>query len=126
MELTFSYGYVVGCGSFIQDKKLKETFLTIPSLEDLQTLEADGLKADIIIVDIEKDKKIFMLKQLSAALVKGLNSSPALVIKKIAGLVSSNKVQMNTVFYLPLYNSFLGAQFHQLIATPSVPQSLMF
>jgi hypothetical protein len=75
---------------FIQDKKLKETFPTIPSLEDLQTLEADGLKADIIIVDTERDKKIFMLKQLSAALVKGLNSSPALVIKKIAGLVSYN------------------------------------
>jgi hypothetical protein len=76
------------CGQFIQDKKLKEIFPTIPPLDDLQTLEADGLKADIIIVDTERDKKVFMLKQLSAALVKGLNSSPALVIKKIAGLVS--------------------------------------
>lgn len=76
------------CDQFMQDKKLKETFPTIPSLDDLQTLEADGLKADIIIVDTERDKKIFMLKQLSAALVKGLSSSPALVIKKIAGLVS--------------------------------------
>ena len=72
----------------MQDKKLKESFPTIPSLDDLQALESDGLKADIIIVDTERDKKVFMLKQLSAALVKGLNSSPALVIKKIAGLVS--------------------------------------
>ncbi|KAK3161548.1 hypothetical protein QOZ80_1BG0078480 [Eleusine coracana subsp. coracana] len=76
-----------GFYSIIPDKKLKETFPTIPSLDDLQTLEADGLKADIIIVDTERDKKVFMLKQLSGALVKGLNSSPALVIKKIAGLV---------------------------------------
>ncbi|TVU35574.1 hypothetical protein EJB05_17472 [Eragrostis curvula] len=76
-----------GFYSIIPDKKLKESFPTIPSLDDLQTLEADGLKADIIIVDTERDKKIFMLKQLSSALVKGLNSSPALVIKKIAGLV---------------------------------------
>jgi hypothetical protein len=76
------------CNPFMQDKKLKETFPMIPSLDDLQALEADGLKADIIIVDTERDKKVFMLKQLSAALVKGLNSSPALVIKKIAGLVS--------------------------------------
>ncbi|KAL6614750.1 hypothetical protein ACP70R_037020 [Stipagrostis hirtigluma subsp. patula] len=76
-----------GFYSIIPDKKLKETFPTIPSLDDLHTLEADGLKADIIIVDTERDKKVFMLKQLSAALVKGLNSSPALVIKKIAGLV---------------------------------------
>uniref|UniRef100_A0A0E0JMB1 Protein kinase domain-containing protein n=1 Tax=Oryza punctata TaxID=4537 RepID=A0A0E0JMB1_ORYPU len=76
-----------GFYSIIPDKKLKENFPTIPSLDDLQTLEADGLKADIIMVDAERDKKLFMLKQLSGALVKGLNSSPALVIKKIAGLV---------------------------------------
>uniref|UniRef100_A0A0E0FQX5 Protein kinase domain-containing protein n=1 Tax=Oryza nivara TaxID=4536 RepID=A0A0E0FQX5_ORYNI len=76
-----------GFYSIIPDKKLKENFPTIPSLDDLQTLEADGLKVDIIIVDVERDKKLFMLKQLSGALVKGLNSSPALVIKKIAGLV---------------------------------------
>lgn len=75
-----------GFYSIIPDKKLKEIFPTIPSLNDLQSLEADGLKPDIIVVDVEKDKKIFMLKQLSGALVKGLNN-PALVIKKIAGLV---------------------------------------
>lgn len=61
-------------------------------MDDLQTLEADGLKVDIIIVDVERDKKLFMLKQLSGALVKGLNSSPALVIKKIAGLVSFSEI----------------------------------
>lgn len=75
-----------GFYSIIPDKKLKEIFPTIPSLDDLQTLEADGLKADIIVVDAERDKKLFMWKQLSGALVKGLKS-PALVIKKIAGLV---------------------------------------
>ncbi|EMS54897.1 hypothetical protein TRIUR3_23115 [Triticum urartu] len=75
-----------GFYSIIPDKKLKESFPTIPSLTDLQSLEADGLKPEIIVVDAEKDKKIFMLKQLSGALVKGLNN-PALVIKKIAGLV---------------------------------------
>ncbi|PWZ11811.1 hypothetical protein Zm00014a_012710 [Zea mays] len=87
---TGSYSGLIPNGfySIIPDKKLKETFPTIPSLDDLQTLEADGLKADIIIVDTERDKKVFMLKQLSAALVKGLSSSPALVIKKIAGLAS--------------------------------------
>jgi Ethylene-responsive protein kinase Le-CTR1 len=70
----------------MQDKKLKELFPTIPSLDELQSLGMDGLKADIILVDTEKDKKLCMLKQLSAAF-KGLSSNPALVIKKIASLV---------------------------------------
>lgn len=47
----------------------------------------EGLKADVILVDAEKDKKLSMLKQLIVALVKGLNSNPAAIIKKIAGLV---------------------------------------
>ena len=72
----------------MQDKKLKELFDTIPSPDDLYSLGAEGLKADIILVDAEKDKKLSMLKQLSAALVKGLSTNPALLIKKIAGLVS--------------------------------------
>lgn len=71
----------------MQDKKLKELFPTIPSLDTLQSLGMDGLKADIILVDTVKDKKLSMLKQLSAAF-KGLSSNPALVIKKIASLVS--------------------------------------
>jgi len=73
---------------FMQDKKLKELFQTIPSPDELQSLGLGGLKADIILVDAEKDKKLSMLKQLTAALVKGLNSNPTSLIKKIAGLVS--------------------------------------
>ncbi|KAJ1688401.1 hypothetical protein LUZ63_019791 [Rhynchospora breviuscula] len=83
---TFSGPIPNGFYSLIPDKKLKELFPTIPSLDELQSLGLDGLKADIILVDTEKDKKLCMLKQLSAAF-KGLSSNPALVIKKIASLV---------------------------------------
>ncbi|XP_028551430.1 serine/threonine-protein kinase EDR1 isoform X6 [Dendrobium catenatum] len=76
-----------GFYSIIPDKKLKELFDAIPTPDDLYALGAEGLKADIILVDAEKDKKLSHLKQLSAALVKGLNNNPALLIKKIAGLV---------------------------------------
>ncbi|KAJ6830695.1 ATP binding protein [Iris pallida] len=75
-----------GFYSIIPDKKLKELFDAIPSLDDLYCLGVEGFKA-VILVDAEKDKKLSMLKQLSAALVKGLNTNPALLIKKIAGLV---------------------------------------
>lgn len=51
-------------------------------------MELEGLIADVILVDAEKDRKLSMLKQLIVALVKGLNSNTAAVIKKIAGLVS--------------------------------------
>lgn len=71
----------------IPDKKLKKLFDDIPTPDDLYALGEVGLKADIILVDTEKDKKLSMLKQLSTALVKGLNNNPALLIKKIAGLV---------------------------------------
>ncbi|XP_072959824.1 serine/threonine-protein kinase EDR1-like isoform X1 [Typha angustifolia] len=77
-----------GFYSVIPDKKLKELFDIIPSPDDLHSLGMKGLQADIILVDVEKDKKLSMLKQLSAALVKGLNSNPASVIKKLAGLVA--------------------------------------
>lgn len=50
-------------------------------------MDGEGIKADIIFVDAKKDKKLSMLKQLIGALVKGLNSNPAAMIKKIAGLV---------------------------------------
>ncbi|KAJ0053237.1 hypothetical protein Pint_02419 [Pistacia integerrima] len=70
------------------DKRLKELFDNIPSLDELHALGGEGYKADIILVDAEKDKKLSMLKQLILALVKGLNSNPAAMIKKIAGLVS--------------------------------------
>ncbi|KVH88815.1 hypothetical protein Ccrd_025406 [Cynara cardunculus var. scolymus] len=77
-----------GFYSVIHDKRLKDLFDDIPTLEELHDLELEGVKADIILVDAQKDKKLSMLKQLIATLVKGLNSNPAAIIKKIAGLVS--------------------------------------
>lgn len=76
-----------GFYSIIPEKRLKERFDTIPSLDDLYSLGIEGFKAEIILVDIERDKKLSALKQLCTALVKGLNSNPAAMIKKIAGLV---------------------------------------
>ena len=72
----------------VQEKRLKESFDDIPTLDELHALEAEGLKGDIILVDTAKDKKLSMLKQLISALVRGLNSNPHAMIKKIAGLVS--------------------------------------
>ncbi|KAK8461358.1 hypothetical protein SEVIR_1G021400v4 [Setaria viridis] len=77
-----------GFYSIIPEKRLKERFDTIPSPDDLYSLGIEGFKAEIILVDIERDKKISALKQLCTALVKGLNSNPAAIIKKVAGLVS--------------------------------------
>ncbi|PQQ00933.1 serine/threonine-protein kinase EDR1-like [Prunus yedoensis var. nudiflora] len=77
-----------GFYSVIPDKRLKEIFDDIPTLDELHAIEAEGVKADVILVDTSKDKKLSMLKQLIVALVKGLNSNPAAMIKKIAGLVS--------------------------------------
>ncbi|KAJ4976744.1 hypothetical protein NE237_001850 [Protea cynaroides] len=77
-----------GFYSVIPDKKLKEHFHSIPSPEELFAMGMEGPRADIILVDAEKDKKLSMLKQLIVALVRGLNSNPAAIIKKIAGLVS--------------------------------------
>ncbi|GAB4824881.1 hypothetical protein Ancab_007752 [Ancistrocladus abbreviatus] len=77
-----------GFYSVIPDKRLKEMFDRLPTLDELFALEAEGFRADIIVVDAQKDKKLFMLKQLIATLVKGLHSNPPAMIKKIAGLVS--------------------------------------
>ncbi|RYR68590.1 hypothetical protein Ahy_A03g015069 isoform C [Arachis hypogaea] len=77
-----------GFYSVIPEKRLKKYFDDIPTLDELQALSIDGFKADIILVDTEKDRKLSMLKQLIVTLVKGLNSNPAATIKKIAGLVS--------------------------------------
>ena len=66
---------------------MKQLFNSIPTLEDLHALGEEGLKADVILVDFQKDKKLFRQKQLITKLVSGLNSKPAAVIKKIAGLV---------------------------------------
>ncbi|RDY12432.1 Serine/threonine-protein kinase EDR1, partial [Mucuna pruriens] len=77
-----------GFYSVIPETRLKELFDSIPTLDELHALGGEGFKADIILVDSEKDKKLSMLKQLIVALVRGLNSNPAAIIKKIAGLVS--------------------------------------
>ncbi|KAK9065278.1 hypothetical protein SSX86_016661 [Deinandra increscens subsp. villosa] len=77
-----------GFYSVIHDKRLKDLFDDIPTLEELHNMELQGVKADIILVDSQKDKKLFSLKKLISTLVKGLNSNPAAIIKKIAGLVS--------------------------------------
>lgn len=66
----------------------------------------EGFKADTILVDVEKDKKLSMLKQLIVALVKGLNSNPPAMIKKIAGLVRIFTILMLRSYFK--YNAFLN------------------
>ncbi|CAN1199796.1 Probable serine/threonine-protein kinase SIS8 [Linum perenne] len=73
---------------FWQDKKLKEHFESLPTLDELHALGNEALRADVIVVDVKKDKKLSMLKQLIVTLVRGLSANPASMIKKIAGLVS--------------------------------------
>ncbi|CAN1351990.1 Probable serine/threonine-protein kinase SIS8 [Linum perenne] len=70
------------------DKKLKEHFESLPTLDELHALGNEALRADVIVVDVKKDKKLSMLKQLIVTLVRGLSANPASMIKKIAGLVS--------------------------------------
>ncbi|XP_010313901.1 serine/threonine-protein kinase EDR1 [Solanum lycopersicum] len=77
-----------GFYSVVPEKRLKERFEDIPTLDELHALELEGFGADVILVDSKKDKKLTMLKQLIVTLVKGLNASLAAMIKKIAGLVS--------------------------------------
>ncbi|XP_051135037.1 serine/threonine-protein kinase EDR1 isoform X3 [Andrographis paniculata] len=77
-----------GFYSVVPDKKIKERFQDIPTLEELHALELEGLRADVILVDAERDRKLCKLKQFIVAVVKGLNTNVAAVIKKIAGLVS--------------------------------------
>ncbi|CAH8310443.1 unnamed protein product [Eruca vesicaria subsp. sativa] len=78
-----------GFYSVIPDSRLKQLFNSIPTLEDLHALGDEGLKADVILVDFQKDKKLFRQKQLITKLVSGLNSKPAAIIKKIAELVEN-------------------------------------
>nr|GMD38348.1 serine/threonine-protein kinase EDR1-like isoform X1 [Ipomoea batatas] len=77
-----------GFYSVIPERRLKELFDDIPTFDELRSLELEGIRADVILVDGKKDKKLSMIKQLTVALVKGLNSNPAAKIKKIARLVS--------------------------------------
>eukprot|EP01018_Ginkgo_biloba_P014533 Gb_10079 [translate_table: standard] len=76
-----------GFYSVIPDKALKVRFGMIPTPEELCALGLDAVRADAILVDAEKDKRLAKLKQLAIALVKGLSSNPAVMIKKIAELV---------------------------------------
>ncbi|KAG6722934.1 hypothetical protein I3842_03G186300 [Carya illinoinensis] len=77
-----------GFYSVVPEKRLKELFDAIPTLDELHALGGEGFKADIILVDSEKDRKLSLLKHLIVTLVKGLNSNPPAMIKKIAGLVA--------------------------------------
>ncbi|KAI7727802.1 hypothetical protein M8C21_005940 [Ambrosia artemisiifolia] len=76
-----------GFYSILPERRLKEKFDMIPSLEELHALESEGFKLNVIVVDLHKDKKVSMLQQLALTLAKGLSSNPAAVIKKIGGLV---------------------------------------
>ncbi|CAI0449110.1 unnamed protein product [Linum tenue] len=77
-----------GFYSVTPDKRLKEHFECLPTLDELHALGNEALTADVIVVDFRKDKKLSMLKQLIVALVRGLSANPASMIKKIVGLVS--------------------------------------
>ncbi|KAH1257542.1 hypothetical protein HKD37_03G007480 [Glycine soja] len=62
------------------ETRLKELFDSIPTLDELHALGGEGFKANIILVDSKKDKKLSMLKKLIMALVRGLNSNPTAII----------------------------------------------
>lgn len=85
----------------MQERRLKDLFDNIPSMDELYSLGVEGLRADIILVDAEKDKKLSMLKQLIVALVKGLSSNPASMIKKVAGLVRFLSLEQSILFIFP-------------------------
>ncbi|XP_071697237.1 serine/threonine-protein kinase EDR1-like [Rutidosis leptorrhynchoides] len=76
-----------GFYSILPERRLKEKFEMIPSLEELHVYESEGYKLNVIVVDMHKDKKVSMLQQLALTLAKGLNSNPVALIKKIGGLV---------------------------------------
>jgi hypothetical protein len=71
----------------VQDKKLKARFSAIPTPDELSALGPECVRADAVLVDAEKDKRVAKLKQFTIALVKGLTSNPASMIKKIAEVV---------------------------------------
>ncbi|CAN6977114.1 unnamed protein product [Brassica oleracea var. botrytis] len=75
-----------GFYSVVPDKRVKELYNRLPTLNELHALGEEGVRIEVILVDFQKDKKLAMLKQLITTLVSG--SNPASVIKKIAGTVS--------------------------------------
>ncbi|KAL8153132.1 hypothetical protein V2J09_010892 [Rumex salicifolius] len=75
-----------GVYSVTPDRRLKQMFHRLPTLEELSQLEAEGFRADVIVVDSQKDHKLLRLKQLITTLLIGLHSNPSAIIKKIAGV----------------------------------------
>ncbi|PHT35640.1 hypothetical protein CQW23_23340 [Capsicum baccatum] len=63
-----------GFYSVVPEKRLKECFEDIPTLDDLHALELEGLGADVILVDAKKDKKLSMLKQLIVTQLKSCSN----------------------------------------------------
>ncbi|KAL8140442.1 hypothetical protein V2J09_006463 [Rumex salicifolius] len=84
-----------GFYSVTPDRRLKQMFHRLPTLEELSQLEAEGFRADVIVVDSQKDHKLLRLKQLITALLIGLHSNPSAIIKKISGVVSDYYKQPN-------------------------------
>ncbi|XP_047331169.1 probable serine/threonine-protein kinase SIS8 [Impatiens glandulifera] len=84
-----------GFYSVLPEGRLRQLDTSIPSLDGIFSLDSEDIIADIILVDAEKDKKLSMLKQLAVTLVKGLDSNPSILTKKIAGLVSDIYKQSN-------------------------------
>ncbi|ANM62200.1 Mitogen activated protein kinase kinase kinase-like protein [Arabidopsis thaliana] len=62
-------------------------FKSIPTLEEINALGEDRLKADAIFVDLKNDIQLVLIKEFVIKLVTGLDSDK--VIKKIAGLVAN-------------------------------------
>lgn len=48
--------FIILLSYMAQDKRLKERFHSIPSLDELRALEAEGYRNDVILVETEKDK----------------------------------------------------------------------
>lgn len=77
-----------GFYSIIPSKILKARFDSIPTPEELCAMGPEAVRVDAILVDTEKDIKLAKLKEFTVAAVKGLSSNPAVVIRKIAEVVS--------------------------------------
>lgn len=77
-----------GFYSIVPSKILKERFDSIPTPEELRAMGPEAMRADAILVDSEKDIKLAKLKEFTVAAVKGLSSNLAVVIRKIAEVVS--------------------------------------
>ncbi|CDY47984.1 BnaA04g24620D [Brassica napus] len=80
---SFSEPIPNGFYSVILDDRLNH-FKSIPTLEELRALGDEGLKADVIVVDLDKDNKIKWLKKLAIVLER---SNPAKAVKIIGDLV---------------------------------------